>query len=90
MNLNLNPEQFLAVYTSVALNQSLTAQEVKSKMDVILLDALGSIDDSKNQTKFSHWAKRENEKISGLKNELKSIKIPPIDPFDNQPIDTGT
>lgn len=90
MNLNLNPEQFLAVYTSVVLNQTLTAQEVKSKMDVILLGALGSIDDSKNQTKFSHWAKQESEKISGLKDELKSIKVPLIDLFDNTPIDTGT
>jgi len=90
MNLSLSPEQFLAVYTSVTVDQSLTAQEVKSKMEVVILEALGLIDDSKNQSKFSYWAKQENQKISGLQSELKSIKHAHVDLFDNNPVDTGT
>ena len=75
MKLSLSPEQFLAVYTSVVMNPSLTAQEVKSKMDVVLLDALSSIDDTQNQSRFSHWAKQEEDKITTLQQELKSINI---------------
>lgn len=90
MILNLSPEQFLAVYNSVSINPSLTAQEVRSKMDIVLLEALSSIDDSKNQSKFSYWAKQENEKISGLETELKSIKVSTIvDPFENKLSSTG-
>lgn len=73
MILNLNSEQFLAVYTCIASSSSLTAQEVKSKMDVILLEALSSTDDSKNQSKFDHWMKQEKERVEGLKTELKTI-----------------
>lgn len=75
MNLNLNPEQFLAVYNCITMSSSLTAQEVKSKMDLILLGVLSSIDDSKNQYKFDNWLKQEKEKVEGLKTELKDLKI---------------
>jgi len=75
MILSLNPQQFLAVYNSVTINSSLTSQEVKSKMELILLDALSQIDDSKNQNKFDHWIKQEKEKVSSLENELKMIKL---------------
>jgi hypothetical protein len=73
MKLTLSPEQFLAVYNCVTVNQGLTAQEVKSKMDLVLLDALSSIDEVQNQSKFSHWAKQEEDKISNLQHELKTI-----------------
>lgn len=73
MILNLNSEQFLAVYNSIASSQSLTAQEVKSKMDLVLLDALASTDDTKNQSRFDHWMKQEKERVEGLKTELKAI-----------------
>jgi len=73
MILSLNPQQFLAVYNSVATNSSLTSQEVKSKMELILLDALSQIDDSKNQNKFDNWIKREKEKVHVLQSELKTL-----------------
>lgn len=74
MILSLNPEQFLTVYYSVSLNSSLTAQEIKAKMDTQLLDALSFVDDSKNQSKFSTWVKFEKEKLDTLEKELKTIK----------------
>jgi len=79
MNLSLSPEQFLAVYYSVSVNNSLTAQEVKAKMDTQLLDALSLIDDSKNQSKFSTWMKKEKEKVNTLEKELETIKAHPLD-----------
>ena len=74
MNLNLSPEQFLAVYNSVAVNQNLTAQEVKSKMDLIMLEALSLVHDTKNHSKFETWLKQQSGKISVMKDELESIK----------------
>lgn len=75
MILNLNAEQFLAVYNCIIATSSLTAQEVKSKMDLILLEALSSIDDSKNQSKFDNWMKQEKNKVESLKTELKAINV---------------
>ena len=83
MNLNLNSEQFLAVYNCINTTSSLTAQEVKSKMNLILLDALSIIDDTKNQSKFDHWMKQEKEKVEGLKVELKDLKISTPSPSDD-------
>ena len=74
MILSLNPEQFLAIYNSVNTNSSLTAQEIKSKMDLILLDALSLINDSKNQSRLDNWMKQEKEKVENLESELKSIR----------------
>jgi len=73
MILSLNPQQFLAVYNCVTINSSVTLQEVKSKMELILLDALSQIDDSKNQNKFDNWIKREKEKVQVLQSELKTL-----------------
>ena len=75
MILNLNPEQFLTVYNSVSSNGTITAQEVKVKMDAQLLDALSLIDDSKNQSKFDSWIKKEKQKVDSLESELKSLKV---------------
>jgi hypothetical protein len=88
MNLNLNPEQFLAIYNSLRDNSSITSQEVKSKMDLILLNALSAIDDSKNQSKFGSWMKQEKERVEILESELKSIRNPVSDdglPFPPAP-----
>jgi hypothetical protein len=74
MNLNLSPEQFLAIYNSLKNDSSITTQEVKSKMDLVLLDALSRIDDSRNQSKFGSWMKQEKEKVEVLESELKSIR----------------
>jgi len=72
--LSLNAEQFLLVYNKVSDNPAPSAQELKNKMDTILLDALSLIEDSKNQTKFSSWIKQEQERITFLNSELKIIK----------------
>jgi len=74
MNIQLNPEQFLAVYSSLLTNASIEAKEIKSKMDSVLLDALSTIDDSTNQNKFAHWMKKEKEKVTALNDELQTIK----------------
>ena len=74
MILSLNPEQFLARYNRVNTNSSLTAQEIKSKMDLILLNALSLINDSKNQSRLDNWMKQEKEKVENLESELKSIR----------------
>jgi len=87
MNLNLNPEQFLAIYDSLKDNSSIS-QELKSKMHLILLSALSAIDDSKNQSKFGNWMKQEKEKVEILESELKSIRSPVFDdglPFPPTP-----
>jgi hypothetical protein len=81
MILSLNPEQFLAIYNSVNTNSSLTAQEIKSKMDLILLDALSLINDSKNQSRLDNWMKQEKGKVENLESELKSIRN--LVPFDD-------
>lgn len=79
MNLTLNPEQFLAVYNCINTAMSPPAQEVKSKMDLILLNVLSSIDDSKNQAKFDSWMKQEAAKVESLKTDLKMINSTIVD-----------
>lgn len=74
MNISLSPEQFIAVYNSIIVNPSREAYEVRSKMQSIILDALSTIDDSTNHNKFSHWMKKEQERLTDLQNELNSIK----------------
>lgn len=78
MNLNLSPSQFLVMYGMVLKDSSPEALEIRAKMESVLLEALSTIDDAKNQDKFVHWIKKEEEKVSALTNELKSIKE--IDP----------
>lgn len=78
MNLNLSPNQFLAMYGMVLKECSPEAIELRIKMEAVLLDALSMIDDAKNQDKFVHWIKKEEEKVSALATDLKSIKV--IDP----------
>ena len=78
MVLNLNPQQFLAVYNSLTIDTSLTAKEVKSKMDLVLIEALSSVDDSKSQLKFNSWTKQEEKKVEALKTELASISLPSV------------
>ena len=52
----------------------LIAQELKTKMDLTLLEALSSIDDKKAQFSFLNWLKQEKEKIRHMENELQTIK----------------
>lgn len=73
MIVNLNPQQFLAVYNSLTADPSLTAKEVKSKMDLVLIEALSNVDESKGQLKFNNWAKQEERKVEALKTELASM-----------------
>jgi hypothetical protein len=44
-------------------------------MDIVLLEALSSIDDAKNQSRFSTWMKQEKERVVHMKSELENIKI---------------
>jgi len=87
MNITLSPEQFLTVYNAVITNPSLEAQEVKNKMDSVIIEALSTIDDSQNHSKFSHWIKKEKEKVVAMEVELKSIKDTPT--ISTQPFDDG-
>ena len=83
MIVNLNPQQFLAVYNSLTVDSSLTAKEVKSKMDLVLIEALSSVDDSKSQLKFSNWTKQEEKKVEALKTELASISLQSVPQSDD-------
>ena len=74
MNIQLSPEQFLTVYSSLLTNTSIEAKEIKNKMDSVLLDALSTIDDATNQSKFTHWMKKEKERVTAMNDELQSIK----------------
>lgn len=74
MILNLNPEQFLLVYNYVSNSPNSIAQELKTKMDLTLLEVLSSIDDKKAQFSFLNWLKQEKEKIRHMENELEIIK----------------
>lgn len=76
MNIILNPEQFLKIYTTLVINQSIEMVEVKNKMESIILEALSTINNSNNQLKFFHWIEKEKEKIVELENKLKLIKTP--------------
>ena len=80
MNVTLNPTQFLTVYDLLTKCSLPDAKEVKSKMDLIILEALTTADSVKNDVRFTHWKKQEIEKIDALKNELKSIKPQLQDP----------
>lgn len=73
MILNLSAEQFLLVYNKVLADPTQPALDLKNKMDSLLLDVLSSIEDAKNKTKFSTWIKQEQDRVSSLKDELKSI-----------------
>ena len=75
MNLTLSPEQFLVIYNCMSTSPSITAQEIKLKMDVILLDSLSVVYDSKNRSKYLQWIKQEHEKISTLQSELKVVML---------------
>lgn len=74
MNLNLNSDQFLLVYNFVTSNVTSEAKELKAKMDLIIHEALSKLEESKNQSKFPQWLKKEQEKIFMLSDELKSMK----------------
>lgn len=73
MILNLNAEQFLLVYNKISTDPIPPALELKNKMEILLLDALSSIEDAKNQAKLSNWIKQERDRVTSLENELKSI-----------------
>lgn len=75
MNISLNPEQFLTLYRSIATDEAPAAKEVKDKMDSILLEALRTVDDASNATKFSAWIKQEKEKVLELEDKLKSMNF---------------
>ena len=81
MNINLNPEQLLTVYNSLISSSTAEAQEVRNKLEAMILEALSNLDDSNNANKFSHWFKKEKQRVEALETELKSIKEPGADKF---------
>lgn len=73
MNINLSPAQFLTVYNCLSDLKTLEAQEIKNKMNAVLVDALSSIDDVDSHNKFNHWFKKEKEKVNTLQEQLNTI-----------------
>lgn len=75
MNLQLTPEQALAIYeliiaTTVNAPKKdfvVRLEEVKCKLQVTMTEALCAVCSSSNKGKFDSWIKNEQDKISKLK-----------------------
>ena len=82
MNLQLNPQQALALYelivtTTVSSPKSELSDrlvEVKIKLQSSVVEALDTIYSTVNKNKFSSWAKKEQGKISQLNSQLEKLK----------------
>jgi len=82
MNLRLDPNQFLALYNALSIQLSSTdsdvpgwegVEEVKKRMEEIILDSLTAAEFSKVQPQFSKWADKEQQRIHQLEEDLKTI-----------------
>ena len=82
MNLQLNPEQALALYELIIASTAATPKkdiiikldEVKNKIQILIAESLNTVYSSKNDANFSTWSKYEKSKISLLNEELEKIK----------------
>lgn len=87
MNLELNPEQALAIYELIiaaTLNAPkkdfvVRLEEVKCKLQLIMTDALCAAYSSSNKDKFNSWIKNEQDKISKLNSQLEKLKCSSTD-----------
>jgi hypothetical protein len=84
MNLRLDPNQFLALYNALSIQLSSTdsdvpgwegVEEVKKRMEEIILDSLTATEVSKAQPHFSKWADKEQQRIHQLEEDLKTISL---------------
>lgn len=75
MNLNLNAEQFVELYSVLVDGHNPALQDLKSKMKLSLIETLSVIDESNNQSKFPYWFKKEKEKVEVMENQLKMINV---------------
>lgn len=82
MNLQLNPEQALALYELIVATTSSSPKsdfsdklnEVKSKLQTSVVEALDAIYSASNKDKFCTWIKQEQDKISQLNSQLEKLK----------------
>jgi hypothetical protein len=82
MNLQLNPQQALALYeliiaaTASSPKSELSDRlgEVKIKLQSSVVEALDAIYSTSNKDKFSSWIKKEQDKISQLNSQLEKLK----------------
>jgi hypothetical protein len=58
-------------------------------MDIVIHDALTSLEEAKANDKFPQWLKKEQEKISVLTDELKSMKDASLSSIDKHEPDDG-
>ena len=84
MNLNLTPQQFLALYNSLSYQLDSTSSDtpgwgpvnqIRNAMNDVILDSLTSSETSRVQEKYGVWLEREQNKINHLKKELEDLKI---------------
>jgi hypothetical protein len=86
MNLQLNPEQALALYELIVASTASSPKselsdrlvEVKLKLQSSVVGALDAIYSTSNKDKFSSWVKKEQEKISDLSSQLENLKTYPV------------
>jgi hypothetical protein len=86
MNLQLTPEQFLALYNSLGVHLSSAdpetpgwtgVEEIRKKMEESILDLLSAATEEKNKKAYVRWIEHEQERISQLENDLNIIKSTP-------------
>ena len=83
MNLQLSPQQLLSLYelTVSSLSSQMDAEtnaslkEVRQKLHDSILGVLDEVYSTKNETTFSNWSKREQNRIASLTDDLKKIKV---------------
>lgn len=73
MNLNLNAEQFVELYSVLNEKQTPALQDLKSKMKLSLIETLSTVEDTNNHSRFPQWFKKEKEKVEAMENQLKMI-----------------
>ena len=87
MNLQLTPEQALAIYeliiaTTVNAPKKdfvVRLEEVKCKLQITMTEALCAVCSSSNKGKFDSWIKNEQDKISKLNFQLEKLKCSSTD-----------
>ena len=83
MILQLNSEQTLALFKlitiatskpDVYLEGTTHLEEVKEKLQSVIIESLDNMYISSNSTKFSSWIKNEQDRIDELTRKLETIK----------------
>jgi len=87
MNLQLNPNQLLALYELVVHTTSTSSDskkkstfiELKEKLHDVISNSLNQANDEKNKEKLSAWLGKEEQKINQLNDELSKLRQTRID-----------